>query len=69
MTGGARRLGKAIADALRARGWNVVAASRTSPDPAFAVDLSEPGGPLSPEAVERSFATKFCFRTFPNLFR
>ena len=30
--------------------------------------LSEPGGPLSPEAVERSFITKFCFRTFPNLF-
>ena len=30
--------------------------------------LSEPGGPLSPEGVERSFLTKFCFRTFPNLF-
>ncbi len=30
--------------------------------------LSEPGGPLSPEGVERSLLTKFCFRTFPNLF-
>ncbi len=31
--------------------------------------LSEPGGPLSPGSVERSYVTKFCFRTFPNLFR
>ena len=45
VTGGARRLGKAIADALRARGWNVIVASRTSPDAAFAVDLSDPDGP------------------------
>ena len=30
--------------------------------------LSEPGGILSPEGVERSFLTKFCFQTFPNLF-
>ena len=45
VTGGARRLGKTIADALRARGWNVIAASRTSPDAAFAVDLAEPDGP------------------------
>ena len=30
--------------------------------------LSEPGGPLSPEGVESSYLTKFCFRTFPNLF-
>ncbi len=30
--------------------------------------LSQAGGPLSPESVERSFITKFCFRTFPNLF-
>ena len=45
VTGGARRLGKTIADALLARGWNVIAASRTSPDPAFAVDLAESNGP------------------------
>ena len=31
-------------------------------------NLSQPGGPLSPEAVEKSFITKFCFHTFPNLF-
>lgn len=49
VTGGARRLGKAIADTLRARGWNVLAASRTAPDAAFAVDLSEP------DAAERLF--------------
>ena len=30
--------------------------------------LSEPGGIFAPENVERSFLTKFCFRTFPNLF-
>ena len=30
--------------------------------------LSEPGGPFFPENVERSLLTKFCFRTFPNLF-
>ena len=30
--------------------------------------LSQPGGPLSPESVERSFLTKLCFRAFPNLF-
>ena len=31
--------------------------------------FSESGGPFSPECVERSFLTKFCFQTFPNLFR
>ena len=30
--------------------------------------LSEAGGPFAPECVERSFLTKFCFQTFPNLF-
>lgn len=33
--------------------------------PAF----SQPGGPLSPEAVEKSYLTRFCFRTFPSLFK
>ena len=60
VTGGARRLGKAIADALRARGWHVVAASRTSPDPAFAVDLSEPGGPARLFAAVRAAAPDLC---------
>ena len=31
--------------------------------------LSQPGGPLSPEAVEKSYLTRFCFRTFPSLFK
>ncbi len=30
--------------------------------------LSQPGGPFSPECVERSFLTKLCFQAFPNLF-
>lgn len=60
VTGGARRLGKAIADALRAHGWNVIAASRTSPDPAFAVDLSVPDGPARLFAAARAAAPDLC---------
>ena len=60
VTGGARRLGKAIADALRARGWNVVAASRTSPDAAFAVDLAEPDGPARLFAAATAAAPDLC---------
>ena len=60
VTGGARRLGKAIADALRARGWNVIAASRTSPDAAFAVDLAEPDGPARLFAAARAAAPDLC---------
>ena len=60
VTGGARRLGKAIADALRARGWNVIAASRTSPDTTFAIDLAEPGGPARLFAAARAAAPDLC---------
>ena len=60
VTGGARRLGKAIADALRARGWNVIAASRTSPDAAFAVDLAEPDGPARLFSAARAAAPDLC---------
>ena len=60
VTGGARRLGKAIADALRARGWNVIAASRTSPDAAFAVDLAKPGGPARLFAAACAAAPDLC---------
>ena len=60
VTGGARRLGKTIADALRARGWNVIAASRTSPDAAFAVDLAEPDGPARLFAAVRASAPDLC---------
>lgn len=60
VTGGARRLGKAIADALRARGWNVIVASRTSPDASFAVDLAEPDGPARLFAAARAAAPDLC---------
>ena len=60
VTGGARRLGKAIADALRARGWNVIAASRTSPVAAFAVDLAEPDGPARLFAAACAAAPDLC---------
>lgn len=30
--------------------------------------LSESGGPLSPEAVQRSYVTRFCFEALPGLF-
>ncbi len=60
VTGGARRLGKTIADALRARGWNVIAASRTSSDAAFAVDLAEPDGPARLFAAARAAAPDLC---------
>ena len=60
VTGGARRLGKAIADALRARGWNVIVASRTSPDAVFAVDLAEPDGPARLFAAARAVAPDLC---------
>ena len=60
VTGGARRLGKAIAAALRARGWNVIAASRTSPDAAFSVDLAEPDGPARLFAAARAAAPDLC---------
>ena len=60
VTGGARRLGKAIADALRARGWNVIAASRTSLDAAFAVNLAEPDGPARLFAAARAAAPDLC---------
>ena len=34
----------------------------------LAPGLSQPGGPLSPEAVEKSYLTRLCFRAFHNLF-
>jgi len=30
--------------------------------------LSRPGGPLSPEAVSKSYVTRFAFQLFPNMF-
>ena len=60
VTGGARRLGKTIAATLRACGWNVIAASRTSSDAAFAVDLAEPDGPARLFAAARAAAPDLC---------
>ena len=60
VTGGARRLGKAIADALRACGWNVLVASRTAPDAAVAVDLSEPDAPSKLFAAAKAVAPDLC---------
>ena len=60
VTGGARRLGKAIAETLRTRGWNVLAASRTAPDAAVAVDLSEPDAPSKLFAAAKAVAPDLC---------
>lgn len=43
VTGGAKRIGAAICEALRERGWNVLAHSRAASSP-FCADLSEPLG-------------------------
>jgi len=49
VTGGARRIGRAICDGLAARGWRVLVHSRDPRNP-FAADFSEDG------SVERLFA-------------
>ena len=43
VTGGAKRIGAAICEALRARGWNVLAHSRAADNP-LCSDLAEPLG-------------------------
>lgn len=60
VTGGARRLGKAISDALRAGGWNVLVASRTAPNAAAAADLAEPDAPAELFAAAKSAAPDLC---------
>lgn len=50
VTGGAKRIGKAICDALRVRGWNVLVHSRDASNPLFS-DFSDR------QAPERLFAT------------
>lgn len=61
VTGGVRRLGKCIADELRARGWNVLAASH-SPDSGadICVDLAAPDGPVRLYAEAISKAPDLC---------
>ncbi len=44
VTGGAKRIGKAICDELRGRGWKVLVHSREAGNP-LAFDLSDPLGP------------------------
>lgn len=44
VTGGAKRIGKAICEELRARGWNVLVHSREAGNP-LAFDLDDPLGP------------------------
>ena len=60
VTGGARRLGKSIVETLRARGWNVIAASRTAPEDAFAVDLAELGAPSRLFTAAKAVAPDLC---------
>ena len=57
VTGGARRLGKAIAYALRERGWNVLIASRTA---SLAFDLSVPEAPERLFAAAQAAAPELC---------
>lgn len=44
VTGGTKRIGKAICDVLRARGWNVLVHSRDAANP-LAADFADPAAP------------------------
>lgn len=61
VTGGIRRLGKFIADALRADGWNVLVSSHRDVDGVnICVDLSLPDGPARLYAEALSKAPDLC---------
>lgn len=61
VTGGARRLGKSIADALRADGWNVLVSSHRDVDGAdIRADLSLPEGPARLYAEALAVAPDLC---------
>lgn len=61
VTGGTRRLGKSIADALRADGWNVLASSHRDVDGAdIRADLSLPEGPARLYAEALAVAPDLC---------
>ena len=61
VTGGVRRLGKSIADALRAEGWNVLVSSHREADGAdIRADLSSPEGPALLYAEALSKAPDLC---------
>lgn len=61
LTGGVRRLGKSIADALRADGWNVLVSSHRDVDGAdIRADLSLPEGPARLYAEALAVAPDLC---------
>lgn len=61
VTGGVRRLGKSIADALRADGWNVLVSSHRDVDGAdIHADLSLPEGPARLYAEALAVAPDLC---------
>lgn len=61
VTGGTRRLGKSIADALRADGWNVLVSSHRDVDDAdIRADLSLPEGPARLYAEALAVAPDLC---------
>lgn len=61
VTGGVRRLGKSIADALRADGWNVLVSSHRDVDGAdICADLSLPEGPARLYAEALAVAQDLC---------
>ena len=61
VTGGTLRIGKAIAEALRAAGWNVLASSHRRDSGADLVqDLSDPSGPVKLYAAALAAAPDFC---------
>lgn len=62
VTGGTRRLGKAIAEALRCAGWRVLTSSHQEDSGAdFVCDLSDPSGPVRLYAEALSAAPEdFC---------
>lgn len=61
VTGGTRRLGKAIADALRAAGWRVLVSShRKEAGADIVADLAEPSGAVRLYAAALSMAPDLC---------
>lgn len=61
VTGGTRRLGRSIADALRADGWNVLVSSHRDVDGAdIRADLSLPEGPARLYAEALAVAPDLC---------
>ena len=61
VTGGVKRLGKVIAEALRADGWRVLVSSHRAETGADLVaDLAEPSGPARLYAAALAAAPDLC---------